>query len=46
MAHKGLTSIKRVRRSLREIWVNRMKRMTTVIRMEKRKRFNSILKRE
>jgi hypothetical protein len=39
MAHKGSIRIKRLKRSLREIWVNRMKRMAQVIRREMRNLF-------
>jgi len=34
--------MRRVKRSLKEIWENRMKRSTRVMRIERRKRFNSI----
>jgi hypothetical protein len=39
MAHKGLIRIKRLKRSLREIWVNRMKRMMQVTSKEMRNLF-------
>jgi len=39
VAHKGLIFIRRVKRSLSEIWVNRMKRIAHVTRREMRNRF-------
>jgi len=43
VAHKGSIRIKRLKRSLREIWVNRMKKMISVTRKEIRNLFNGKL---
>jgi hypothetical protein len=40
MVHKGSIRIKRLKRSLREIWVSRMKRRTRVMTREIRNLFN------
>jgi hypothetical protein len=40
VAHRGSIRIKRLKRSLREIWVNRMTRMRRVTRKEIRNLFN------
>jgi len=41
MAQKGSICIKRVKRSFREIWVNRMRRMTRLTRREIKNLFNN-----